>query len=215
MSSAFREWAETYDETPNPLLELADRSLQTALGDVSGLRVLDAGCGTGRWMRQAGGARVVGFDFEPEMLRRAPRGAVVLAELGSAPFAEGIFDLVVASLSLSYAAEPAAALADLCTLVDSAGRLAVADLAGEAVEAGWKRPFGIPSGVAELEAALARNPDGWDGVSSRTFAFGEAERKAIGEKRWATVAGIPAVRVTVWRRAAEKGRSMRSARGLG
>ena len=47
------------------------------LGDVSGLRVLDAGCGTGRWSVEFAkrGAIVVGLDISYEMLKLAKKRA--------------------------------------------------------------------------------------------------------------------------------------------
>ena len=48
----FDSWAEVYDGQPNPLLSLEQRQLGPMLADVRGLDILDAGCGTGRWLQQ-------------------------------------------------------------------------------------------------------------------------------------------------------------------
>ena len=50
-SDVFDTWAQVYDEQPNPLLMLEQRFLVRMLPDVRGLDVLDAGCGTGRWLQ--------------------------------------------------------------------------------------------------------------------------------------------------------------------
>jgi 2-polyprenyl-3-methyl-5-hydroxy-6-metoxy-1,4-benzoquinol methylase len=51
------------------------------MGDVDGLRILDVGCGPGRYAERliAGGAAVTSFDASPEMVRlaRARLGAEV------------------------------------------------------------------------------------------------------------------------------------------
>ena len=207
MTDVFRLWAETYDGSPNPLLALGDRTLGDALGDLGGLRVLDAGCGTGRWMRTARGACVVGFDGEAAMLRRAPAGRTALARLGAAPFLAGSFDLVVSSFSLSYARDPAAAVAELLRLVKVGGRFAAVDLHGEAVRAGWRRTFPhggetveIPSKVELLEAPLGQLPAGWDVACAESAKFGEPERGFFDPERWAKVSTVRAVSVTVWRK---------------
>ncbi len=49
-AEAFDTWADVYDSQPNPLLALEQRLLGPMLPDVRGLDVLDAGCGTGRWL---------------------------------------------------------------------------------------------------------------------------------------------------------------------
>jgi cytosine/adenosine deaminase-related metal-dependent hydrolase len=67
----FALWSQTYDESPNPLLALEERYLAPLFGDVSGKRVLDVGCGTGRWLEPLANlspGRLTGIDFSPEML---------------------------------------------------------------------------------------------------------------------------------------------------
>ena len=184
--------------------------LARELGDLEGLTVLDAGCGTGRWLRGMRGARAFGFDGERAMLDRAPRGCVVHAELGRAPFRPEAFDLVAAGFSLSYATDPGFVLSDLCELVRAGGRLAVADLASEAIAAGWKREHGIPSRVDELERSLRTPPAGWAIEYSAAEAFGEPERRMVDAARWARIEAVPAVRLTAWRRT-ERGQAAKSA----
>jgi SAM-dependent methyltransferase len=80
-------------------------------GDVSGLHVLDAGCGEGRFARMLAqrGARVTAFDFSARMVelaaqreRESPLGIYYfeadMADLSA--LADGTFDLAVAYLSL-------------------------------------------------------------------------------------------------------------------
>jgi SAM-dependent methyltransferase len=81
------------------------------LPHVGGMRVLDAGCGSGRyaeWLLEHG-AEVVGIDMSPRMLRQArkrvgKRAELHLADLGKPlPFLENrSFDLVIAPLVLDY-----------------------------------------------------------------------------------------------------------------
>ncbi len=64
-------WAEVYDTQPNPLLALEERVLGSMMPNVRGLDVLDAGCGTGRWLQRllARSPRsLLGVDISPAML---------------------------------------------------------------------------------------------------------------------------------------------------
>lgn len=76
------------------------RGILESLGPVRGRRILDLGCGKGRFARvlTARGARVVGLDVSPAMLAAA-RASGLDCVLGSArrlPFASGSFDAAIA-----------------------------------------------------------------------------------------------------------------------
>ena len=83
------------------------------LGNVTGLRVLDAGCGPGAltgWLAEHGAA-VTAVDVSPEMVRIAQervgdRARVQVADLtGPLLLERGSVDVVVASLALHYIAD--------------------------------------------------------------------------------------------------------------
>jgi malonyl-CoA O-methyltransferase len=108
---AYDRWALVYDQQDNPLIALEERELPSLLGDLSGLDVLDVGCGTGRWTARlvAAGARVTGLDFSRDMLARARErvGAegVSLIEHDLAlplPFDDRSYDLVLSALVLEH-----------------------------------------------------------------------------------------------------------------
>jgi ubiquinone/menaquinone biosynthesis C-methylase UbiE len=102
-------------------------------GDVAGLEILDAGCGSGPLMEalRAKEAVVSGFDLSPAMveLARQRLGAdadVRVADLGAPlPYPDSGFDLVAASLSLHYVQDWASALAELRRVLKPGGRLIV------------------------------------------------------------------------------------------
>jgi len=81
------------------------------LPNVGGMRVLDAGCGSGRYIEWLldHGAEVVGVDVSPKMLRQARKRVGKRAELYRADLGKplsflksGYFDLVLAPLVLDY-----------------------------------------------------------------------------------------------------------------
>ena len=102
-------------------------------GDVAGLEILDAGCGSGPLMDglRAKDAVVSGFDLSPAMVelareRLGENADVRVADLGAPlPYLDDAFDLVVASLSLHYVEDWASALAELRRVLKPGGRLIV------------------------------------------------------------------------------------------
>jgi SAM-dependent methyltransferase len=103
-------------------------------GDVTGRRILDAGCGSGPLFASLRdrGAVVTGIDSSAGMLevarRRLGDGAdLQVADLGSPlPFPDGAFDDVVASLVLHYLEDWGPTLAELRRVLAPGGRLIVA-----------------------------------------------------------------------------------------
>ena len=103
-------------------------------GDVTGRRILDAGCGSGpitATLRDRG-ATVTGFDSSAEMLalarkRLGPDADLHLADLDSPlPFPDDAFDDVVAALVLHYLEDWTRPLAELRRVLRPGGRLIVA-----------------------------------------------------------------------------------------
>ncbi|WP_370941978.1 class I SAM-dependent methyltransferase [Amycolatopsis sp. cg5] len=113
-----------YYERP-AMLELA--------GDVTGRRILDAGCGSGPLFAalRDRGAVVTGFDASAGMVALARRRLGTEADLRVAdladplPFADGEFDDVVLSLVLHYLRDWGPALAELRRVLTPGGRLIV------------------------------------------------------------------------------------------
>jgi len=102
-------------------------------GDVAGLEILDAGCGSGPLMEalRAKDAVVSGFDLSPAMVELARQrlgedADVRVADLGAPlPYPNDRFDLIVASLALHYVKDWASALAELRRVLKPGGRLTV------------------------------------------------------------------------------------------
>lgn len=143
---AYGLWAKSYPPRPhNPLMEIEHATVLTLLPDVGGLRVLDAGCGSGRYLRELGdrGARAIGVDLSPAMLERARETTrpIARADIRALPFGEMTIDLVVCGLALGDLAELELALAEIARVLRPGGQVvySVVHPAGEA--AGWSRTF--------------------------------------------------------------------------
>ena len=111
---AYRKLADAYAEKVNTKPHNAYLEMPAVLSllpDVRGKRVLDAGCGTGRyteWLLEHG-AEVVGFDASPQMLEHAKERTGGRAELRLHDLNEPLdfveddsVDLVLATLVLDY-----------------------------------------------------------------------------------------------------------------
>ncbi|MFA5891467.1 MAG: class I SAM-dependent methyltransferase [Actinomycetota bacterium] len=99
------------DDTPAPTEHV--QALLARVGDTSGMRVLDCGCGAGELTIPiaAGGSVVTAFDVSPESVRlmreraardglRAPDG--VVASMERLPFAPSTFDVAVGKSILHH-----------------------------------------------------------------------------------------------------------------
>src|SRR5438270_5309889 len=132
-----------YDEMGRGFLAHAEHSPYNAFydrpavlavaGEVSGLAVLDAGCGPGLYAEELArrGASVTAVDASEEQLRiareRLPATTdVQRAVLGEPlPFDDDTFDLIVCALVIHYVADRAAAFAEFRRVLRPGGRAVV------------------------------------------------------------------------------------------
>lgn len=151
-------WADTYDELPNPLLALEQRTLEPLLPDLKGRTAFDLACGTGRWcelLARRGAASVVGVDVCAPMLARAAakrdiRGRLIHADCEALPFRSGSADLAVCSFALGYLPDLSALAQGLARVLRSRGQVFLSDLHPSAYERGWHRSFRTGEGVIEI-----------------------------------------------------------------
>jgi SAM-dependent methyltransferase len=98
-------WSKTYDSTPNPVVAMDSRHTIKLLSPQRGEAILDAGCGTGRNLKEMllAGSLPTGVDFSNGMLKIArqnyPSVPIALADLERPlPFQDESFDAVLCSL---------------------------------------------------------------------------------------------------------------------
>jgi SAM-dependent methyltransferase len=125
---AYEALADGYHESvaTKPFNAYLERPATTSLlPDISGLRVLDAGCGPGVTTADLrdSGAEVVGLDVSPRMLghaaTRVGAGALVRVTMDRPlPFKDDTFDLVHAALSLDYVRDWDAVFGEFARVLD-------------------------------------------------------------------------------------------------
>jgi ubiquinone/menaquinone biosynthesis C-methylase UbiE len=108
------------------------RLIQEYFGDLAGKRVLDAGCGKGRFARilreNNSSAQICGLDISPEMLKFVPEGIDrAAASMTALPFPADAFDFVYATESLEHAVEIEKAVSELCRVLRPGGRIVIID----------------------------------------------------------------------------------------
>ncbi len=144
-------------------------------GDLNGKRVLDVGCGKGRFARvlaeRYARASIAGFDLAEAMLRHVPEGVGACAgSMTALPFPAGAFDCVYATESLEHAVEIDVAVAEMCRVVRPGGRIVIIDKNaqqwGRLKTPEWEKWFGRK----ELEKLLGRH---CAKVSSRPISYWE------------------------------------------
>jgi len=125
-------------------------------------RLLDVGCGKGRYARvllkQNPGARITGLDISEQMLLSVPPGVnKVSAIMTDLPFADASFDGVYATESLEHAVDIERAISEMCRVLRSGGKLAIIDKNaehwGKLKTPAWERWFNR----RELEKLLSRH----------------------------------------------------------
>ncbi|MBK5223893.1 MAG: class I SAM-dependent methyltransferase [Acidimicrobiia bacterium] len=114
-------------------LAVESAAVLRAAGAVADRRVLDAGCGTGRFSAPLviGDATVVGVDPDHDMLAmaryRLPAGCA-RAVVEHLPFPADSFDLTVAVTVLEVVTDPALAVAELARVTGDGGRIVIGAL---------------------------------------------------------------------------------------
>lgn len=104
-----------------------------ALEDLHGRRVLDVGCGMGRFLEVVAdtGAEAVGIDLSSaveaarENLRDRPNVSVLQADVFRLPFAEGSFDFIYSIGVLHHTPDTRAAFLQLPRFLRSGGRISI------------------------------------------------------------------------------------------
>lgn len=124
---------------------LLDRVMLRLVGDVTGRRVLDLGCGEGRFCRMLSerGAETVGIDPTAGMVATAsarhPSGRYVRAPAEALPFADASFNVGVSYITLVDIEGYRGAIHEVARVLKPGGRFIVANVSFVSASTAWVR----------------------------------------------------------------------------
>ncbi len=136
VQTAYDQWADEYDDA-DPTTTLDEPFVLLMLQPFAGCRILDLGCGTGRYLRRIAGppVQLVGLDVSRAMLARAKRTisslspvTFIQASIGQLPFASGSFDRVIIGLVLDHIHDLRSFFQETAAVLRPGGRLIVSTI---------------------------------------------------------------------------------------
>ena len=143
----YRLWAPVYS-TETAISQLEDDLVTQLTPPLAGLRLLDAGCGTGRRLAAAGAASAVGVDLTREMLEAgigapllSPDFRTVVGDIRDLPLPDRAFDVVWCRLAIGHVADCCPVYAELARVADRGAQVIVTDFHPQAYRAGHRRTF--------------------------------------------------------------------------
>ncbi|HEX7813542.1 class I SAM-dependent methyltransferase [Dyella sp.] len=157
-AKAYALWAASYPaHAHNPVMQAEERAMlslmPSALHDVT---VLDAGCGSGRYMLHAlrrGATQVAGVDLSHDMLARAHDEldawqdqamlSLVQGEVSALPLPDAWADLTLCGLVLGHEARLRESLAELHRVTRPGGIVLCSDFHPIGHALGWLRDFKV------------------------------------------------------------------------
>lgn len=163
---------ENFPSTIDPRIYHVQLILEN-FGGLAGQRVLDVGCGKGRFARvlreRHPDSSIVAFDLSEEMLGYVPEGIRPCAgSMTALPFRDAAFHCAYATESLEHAVDIEGAVAEICRVVQPGGRIVIidknADQWGRLKTPAWEKWFGRK----QLERLLAKH---CREVSSREISY--------------------------------------------
>lgn len=155
-AAAYALWAQAYPpHAHNPVMLAEERAMLALMPSVlQGQRVLDAGCGSGRYMLHAlrrGALQVTGVDLSPQMLQRAhtelsqhwPAARMRLQQgsLEQLPLDDAVADLSVCGLVVGHLQRLWPALEELHRVTRVGGIVLCSDVHPIGHALGWRRDF--------------------------------------------------------------------------
>ena len=204
----YRLWAPAYAKETLPCF-LDDELARAMVRGLPKTHLLDAGCGTGRRIRDIPGA--LGIDLSPEMLSVGGLHTAVVGDIRKMPFTAGQFDMVWCRLVLDYLSDLAPVYREFFRVCMPGGYVFVTDFHPDALAAGHRRTFNDQTGlVHEIEHYVHTNhaevalEAGLTLIATRNGAVGPSVRDfyvcGLGRKAYIRDFGLNLVQAYLFRR---------------
>jgi len=187
---AYAQWASSYDEAPNPLLTLEERSLAPMLESLFNRDIVELGCGTGRWLHRleaVGASSLTGVDLSQAMLAEARRKCLsstilIHADCTATQFPDRAADCILASFLLSYVPDLRKFAAEAVRILRPVGTIIVSDLHPNTPSYGWRRTFRTAGSSFEIETFKYTLPDLINAMSAAGCNLVAIDEPCFGEE---------------------------------
>src|SRR5271165_3696019 len=187
---AYACWAPTYDETPNPLLALEERSLAPMMSSFFAKDMVELGCGTGRWLQRlekAGLKSLAGVDISDAMLAEAkrkclPSTSVIHSDCTTTTLPDHGADCILASFILSYVQDLRKFADEAARILRPAGTIIVSDLHPNTSSYAWRRTFSKAGRLFEIATFRYSLPELVNAMSAAGFMLEGMHEPSFGEE---------------------------------
>ena len=137
------------------MFKMEESVIEKLIPPLRGKKVLDVGCGKGRWTRRFREADVTGLDFSDEMLaaaRKSVDAGFIKGDAMKMPFADGEFDFVFSSLMISHMKDWRKAVKEMLRVTRGGGLLGISDIHGSFKPEEGVAPFSTQNGKYYVES---------------------------------------------------------------
>ena len=154
----YADWAPHYAaEAHNPLMVAEQHAVLQLIPPIDGVRVLDAGCGTGRYARLLAGRgprSIVAVDRSEAMLAHAfdCDAEYIRGDIRALPIADASIDVIVSGLMLPDIDDLDGVVHEWARVLAPGGTVVASTLHSVGAELGWARTFDTPHGTRALPA---------------------------------------------------------------
>jgi ubiquinone/menaquinone biosynthesis C-methylase UbiE len=215
--AGYDEWAAFYDAYRNPTVAIDEINFSPFWSHLSGKRVLEIGCGTGRHTRKlaAFGNLVEALDPSPGMLevarKKVPAKAVRFIEgdiLTYSGFDEGSFDAALVSLVLEHIADLEEFFEKVSKLIRKGGELFLSEIHPTRAARGSLAHFVRPESGEEIRLVSYAHSERAIREAAHRFGFQlETEKDVVADAEfsgaypeWRRYLGVPMIKIFVFRR---------------
>ena len=209
--SGYDRWSEIYDSAVNSTVACDDMHFPQLWADVTGLDVLEIGCGTGRHTVRLArqGNRVAAIDLSPGMLAVARNKLasfdvrLIERDIMAGPLELGRFDVVVTALVMEHIADIETFFDRVAESLKPGGRFFMSEVEPERLAAGGVARFYDPdTGVQTKLASFAHTAEAILSAAHQAGLTLVREQDVLGDARltairseWVKHEGKPMIRM--------------------